>query len=428
MKYFNNKTKIAIIGLGYVGLPLAISFSKKFMVLGFDINMKRIESLKAGIDFNKEFTKKEIRKNKNLKFSYSNKDLREQNIFIITAPTPLKKNNLPDLEPLKKATKLVARNMKKNSIVIIESTVYPGTTDEICIPIIEKYSKLKLNKNFFCGYSPERINPGDKKRTLENIKKVVSGSNEKTLKKIKYLYETIIKAGVYTTETIKVAEAAKVIENSQRDLNIAFINELSFIFSKLNINTREVLNAASTKWNFLNFEPGLVGGHCLSVDPYYLTYKSLKAGYKPKVILSGRKINNTVSRFICEKVNKIMKEKKIKEKNSKILIAGFSYKNDCSDFRNTKVLDIYKILKKRIKNVDVFDPNISSKYVFEKHNIRLIKKPNKNFYDGIIVSVNHSIFKKKGINFFKNLGKKKSFIFDVKNISHKEKEKSLISL
>ena len=272
-----NKNKIAIIGLGYVGLPLALAFSKRFKVLGFDINEKRVETLKNGLDLNKEFSYKSLKKNKNLKFSNQKDDLYEQNIYIITAPTPLKKNNLPDLNPLTQATKLVAKHMKKNSIVIIESTVYPGTTEEICIPIIEKYSKLKLNKSFFCGYSPERINPGDKKRTISTITKVVSASNKSTLKKITILYKSITKAGVYPTNSIKVAEAAKVIENTQRDLNIAFVNELSFLFSKLNINTQEVLKAASTKWNFLNFQPGLVGGHCVSVDPYYLTYKSRKA-------------------------------------------------------------------------------------------------------------------------------------------------------
>ncbi len=415
-----NKNKIAIIGLGYVGLPLALAFSKRFKVLGFDINEKRVETLKNGLDLNKEFSYKSLKKNKNLKFSNQKDDLYEQNIYIITAPTPLKKNNLPDLNPLTQATKLVAKHMKKNSIVIIESTVYPGTTEEICIPIIEKYSKLKLNKSFFCGYSPERINPGDKKRTISTITKVVSASNKSTLKKITILYKSIIKAGVYPTNSIKVAEAAKVIENTQRDLNIAFVNELSFLFSKLNINTQEVLKAASTKWNFLNFQPGLVGGHCVSVDPYYLTYKSRKAGYDPKIILSGRKVNNAVSKFICDKTFKFMQKNLINIDKSKILIAGFTFKSDCSDIRNTKVLEIYKYLKKRVNKVDVYDPFVSKDYLFLKNRINLNLNPKKNYYDGVIVCVDHSIFKRKGVKFFKNFLKKNSFIFDVKNIFKKK--------
>ena len=415
-----NKKKIAIVGLGYVGLPLALAFSKKFKVLGFDINKRRVESLNNGSDFNKEFSYQSLKKNKNLKFSNLKEDLYEKNIYIITAPTPLKKNNLPDLNPLIEATKIVAKHMKKNSIVIIESTVYPGTTEEICVPIIEKYSKLKLNKSFFCGYSPERINPGDKKRTIYNITKVVSASNKSTLKKITTLYKSIIKAGVYPTNSIKVAEAAKVIENTQRDLNIAFVNELSFLFNKLNINTQEVLKAASTKWNFLNFQPGLVGGHCVSVDPYYLTYKSRKAGYNPKIILSGRKVNNAVSKFICDKAFKFMRKKLINIKNSKILIAGFTFKNDCSDIRNTKVIEVYKHLQKKVNKVDVYDPFVSKEYLFYKDKINLNLNPKKNYYDGIFVCVDHSIFKKKGVKFFKNFLKKKSFIFDVKSIFKKK--------
>ena len=415
-----NKNKIAIIGLGYVGLPLALAFSKKFKVLGFDVNEERVETLKNGLDLNKEFSHQSLKKNKNLKFSNHKEDLNEQHIYIITAPTPLKKNNLPDLNPLIKATKLVAKYMKKNSIVIIESTVYPGTTEEICIPIIEKYSKLKLNKSFFCGYSPERINPGDKKRTISNITKVVSASNKSTLKKITILYKSIIKAGVYPTNSIKVAETAKVIENTQRDLNIAFVNELSFIFSKLNINTQEVLKAASTKWNFLNFQPGLVGGHCVSVDPYYLTYKSRKAGYNPKIILSGRKVNNAVSKFISDKTFKFMQKNSINIDKSKILIAGFTFKSDCSDIRNTKVLEIYKYLKKRVNKVDVYDPFVSKDYLFFKNRIHLNLNPKKNYYDGVIVCVDHTIFKRKGVKFFKNFLKKNSFIFDVKNIFKKK--------
>ncbi len=414
------KLKIAIIGLGYVGLPLALAFSKKFKVLGFDIDNERVKSLKLGKDHNNEFGKKDII-NKNLTFSKFENHLKEQDIFIITAPTPLQKNNLPNLNPLKSATVTVAKNMKKNSIVIIESTVYPGTTEEICVPLIEKNSKFILNKTFYCGYSPERINPGDKIRTITKIKKVVSASNKKTLAIISGLYKEVINAGIYQARSIKVAEAAKVIENTQRDLNIAFINELSFLFSKLKIDTQEVLQAASTKWNFLNFQPGLVGGHCVSVDPYYLTYKSRKAGYNPKIILSGRKVNNSVAKFISNQSIKLMEKKKINIQNSKILIAGFTFKNDCSDFRNTKVLDIYKHLKKKVRLVDIYDPLVSKNEILKKHKIRLIDKLKAKFYDGIIIAVNHKIFKNKGIYLFKKSTKKKSFIYDVKNIFGKNK-------
>lgn len=416
MKNINSRYKIAIVGLGYVGLPLALAFAKKFKVLGFDINKKRINSLKLGIDYNNELKKDTLTKNFNLNYSYSSESLKSHNIFIITAPTPLTKNNRPDLNPLIRATKIVAKYMKKNSIVIFESTVYPGATEEVCIPIIEKISKLKINKTFFCGYSPERINPGDKKRTLTKIKKIVSASNKKTLKKITLLYKKIISAGVYPVDTIKIAEAAKVIENTQRDLNIAFINELSFIFKKLKINTREVLKAASTKWNFLNFEPGLVGGHCVSVDPYYLTYKSKKIGYNPKIILSGRKVNNEVSRFICEESIKEMKKKSINLKSAKILIGGLTFKKNCSDFRNSKVLDIYNILKKKVNRIDIYDPLVSSNEVLDKHRIVTVAKLSNKFYDGLILAVDHTSFRKKGIKFFKKSLKKKSFIFDVKGI------------
>tara|TARA_B100001057_G_C22818410_1_gene938413 strand:- start:417 stop:1688 length:1272 start_codon:yes stop_codon:yes gene_type:complete len=411
-----SKQKIAIIGLGYVGLPLALAFSKKFRVLGYDISKKRVTDLKKGFDKNHEFKKNILLKNKNLSFTFNDDDLNYQDIFIITAPTPLKKRNLPDLTPLKSAIKIVAKKMKKNSTIIIESTVYPGATEEVCIPIIEKFSKLKLNKSFFCAYSPERINPGDKKKTLENIKKIVSASNHYTLKKISKLYKSIIKAGIFEAKSIKVAEAAKVIENTQRDLNIALINELSFLFSKLNIETKEVLDAASTKWNFLKFQPGLVGGHCVSVDPYYLTFKSKKAGYNPKIILSGRNVNNSVAKFIFERTKELMKKKRISLKKSKILIAGFAFKNDCSDCRNTKVFDIYKNFKKYVSTIDIFDPLVNSEDVYKEYKLQTINYPKKNFYDAVILAVDHKFFKRKKIQFFKNFLKRKSIIFDIKNI------------
>ena len=410
------KKKIAIIGLGYVGLPLALAFSKKFKVLGYDINKTRVINLQNGFDKNNEFKKNSLLKNKNLTLTFNDDDLSSQDVFIITAPTPLKKGNLPDLNPLISAVKIVAKKMKKNSIIIIESTVYPGATEEVCIPIIEKFSKFKLNKSFFCAYSPERINPGDKKKTLENIKKIVSASNQKTLKRVSRLYGTIIKAGIYEAKSIKVAEAAKVIENIQRDLNIALINELSFLFSKLNIETKDVLDAASTKWNFLKFQPGLVGGHCVSVDPYYLTFKSKKAGYNPKIILSGRNVNNYVAKFIFEKTKELMKKKKILVKKSKVLIAGFAFKNDCSDCRNTKVFDIYKNFRKYVDTVDIFDPHVNSRDVYKEYKLKMINQPKKNFYDILILAVDHKSFKQKNIKYFKNFLKSKSIIFDIKNI------------
>ena len=419
MKQINSDTKIAVLGLGYVGLPLALELSKYFRVIGFEINLNRVKTLKKGIDYNKEHDRKDLVKYKKIIFTTNNDLLINQDYYIITAPTPLSKNNQPDFKPLINATKLVSRYIKKGATVIYESTVYPGATEEICVPILEKNSKLIYNKDFFCGYSPERINPGDKTRTITKIKKIVSGSNLQVLKNIKNIYSRIIKAGIYTTSSIKVAEAAKSIENTQRDLNIAFINELSFLFNKLGIETSEVLKAASTKWNFLKFEPGLVGGHCVGVDPYYLTYKSKKIGYKPKIILSGRKINEEVPNFISSNCIKLLKRKKIIVKNSKILIAGFSFKKNCTDSRNTKIFNIYQKLKRRVKLINVYDPIVNKKNVLDDYKIKLINQPKKNFYDGLIIGVDHDIFKKKKISFFKSFLKKNSFIFDIKSIYKK---------
>lgn len=340
--FFNNK--IAIIGLGYVGLPLAVAFSKKFEVTGFDKNEERIISLKRNIDRTQEFSKKQIKESK-LNFTCDDKKLKDINIFIIAVPTPIYNNKIPDLRNLLAATKTVSRFLKKGDLVIFESTVYPGVTDDICIPILQKNSKLKLNHGFYCAYSPERINPGDKDKKLTNIVKVVSGSNIKTLNFVSSLYSKIIKAGIYKAESIKIAEAAKVIENTQRDLNIAFVNELTTIFSKMSISTYKVLKAASTKWNFLNFYPGLVGGHCIGVDPYYLTYKSIKLKYKPKVILSGRKTNDDMYKFLAKKILnfKIQSKKKI----FSLLILGYTFKEDCNDIRNSQIPKLIEYLKKK---------------------------------------------------------------------------------
>ena len=407
----NKKTKICIIGLGYVGLPLAISFQKYFKVIGYDINSHRIENLKRNIDTTEEVNKNELSKAKSIKFTSNKNDINFVDIFIVTVPTPIFKNKIPDLRLLKKSCITVAQKIKKNNIVIFESTVYPGVTEEVCATIIEKKSGLIFNKDFFCGYSPERIDPGQSKHKLENIIKITSGSNNISSKIVDQLYKKIIKAGTYQAQSIRIAEAAKVIENTQRDLNISLINELSILFNKLNINTNHVLDAASTKWNFINFRPGLVGGHCIGVDPYYLTYKSKKIGYKPKVILAGRKMNDEMSLYVSEQVLNSLKKKYKNIKNKKILILGFAFKEDCKDVRNTKVYDLIKHLKKKNLRVDTFDPMVESVEVEEYYKIKLLKSLPRNNYDLIIIAVGHKIFKKIDKKYFS-----KSLLFDLKSI------------
>ena len=411
----NNLTslKIAVIGLGYVGLPLANLLSRKYSTVAFDSNKKRITELKNFKDINKEVNIKDLKKSKKITITHNKKDLNLCNIYFVTVPTPVDKKNLPDLSFLKSATKTVAQNLKKGNIVVFESTVYPGLTEEILVPILEKHSKLKYKKDFNCSYSPERINPGDKKHTLKKIVKVISASDKSSLKTIKNLYSSILKSKVYIARDIKTAEAAKVIENTQRDLNISLINELSIIFNKLGINTYEVLKTASTKWNFINFKPGLVGGHCIGVDPYYLTYKAKKVGYSPKVILAGRKTNNSMGKYISQLVLKKMKERKILIKKSKILIMGLTFKENVPDIRNSKVFDIINYLKTKKINVQVFDhmvvENISLKNI-------LIKKIKKNYFDAIILAVAHDKFKKLGVKKIKSFGKKNSILVDIKNL------------
>jgi UDP-N-acetyl-D-galactosamine dehydrogenase len=407
--------KIIIIGLGYVGLPLAIEFAKKFQVLGYDISKSRVNELKKGIDINGEFTSSEILKTK-LKFTYSKTDLIDSDFYIITVPTPLKKNNKPDLEPLKNASILVAKNIKKGDIVIYESTVYPGCTEEDCVPILEKNSGLEYNVDFFCGYSPERINPGDKKRKLSNIKKVVSGSNSKITKIINDLYAKIITAGTYIAPSIKVAEASKIIENVQRDVNISLMNEFALIFEKLDIDTKEVLAAASTKWNFLNFKPGLVGGHCIGVDPYYLAYKAEKSGYKPKVLLNGRKVNNNISKNIFKSINKQCVNSNIDLKKCEILILGITFKENCSDTRNSRVVNLYNHFKKLNKNIDVYDPHADESEVYRFSGIKLIDTIEKK-YDVVVLAVAHDDFLKID---FKNILNKNYVLYDVKSILPKK--------
>ena len=419
--------KLCVVGLGYVGLPLIVSFSSKTKVVGFDLNQKRISELRKGIDGTNEVPKKKIKNNKNIKFTSNPNDLIGCNCFIISVPTPIKKNKSPDLKMIKNASKMIGKLLTKNCLVIYESTVYPGLTEEICIPILEKFSKLKLNKHFGVGYSPERINPGDKKHRLENILKVTSGSNKKTLTLVDKLYKTIIKAGTFKASSIKVAEAAKVIENTQRDLNIALINELSIVFNKLNISSQEVLEAAKTKWNFIPFKPGLVGGHCIGVDPYYFTYKSKEIGYDPKVILSGRRINDNMGKYISSQIKLSLKKKKINILKSKILILGLSFKENCPDIRNTKVLDIVDELKNKVNKLELYDPIVNFEETKKILNIDLIKNPKKNYYDFILLAVAHNKFKNLGLNKIRKFGKKNCLIYDLKGIA-KNNEKKLVDL
>ena len=410
------KKKIAIIGLGYVGLPLILEFAKKFDVVGYDSNKKRIDELKNGIDNTKEINRKGLNNLKKINFSDKPETLKEKDIYIITVPTPIDKNKRPNLKFLKSASKTVAKFLKKNDLVIYESTVFPGCTEEICIPILEKYSGLSFNKDFFCGYSPERVNPGDKKRKLSQIIKVTSGSNIKTAKLVDDLYKSIIIAGTFRASSIAVAEAAKVIENTQRDLNIALMNELALIFRKMNINTRDVLNAANTKWNFLDFKPGLVGGHCIGVDPYYLTYKAKKKGFEPNVILSGRKINDQMGTNISSIILSEMNQRKIKIKNSQILIMGFTFKENCPDVRNTKVIDLINSLEGYGAKVSIYDPIASKDEAKNFYKVSLKKdlKFKKKFH-AVIFAVEHKKIKNLSPKEIKKLITKNGFTFDVKN-------------
>ena len=408
------KKKIALIGLGYVGLPLALEFGKKREVIGFDTNRTRINQLRRFEDSSKEFTAEDIKKASNLFFTSNIEDLAECTIFIITVPTPVNANNIPDLNYLKKSIKSVATVIKRGDIVIFESTVYPGTTEEICAPALEKKSGLVFNEDFFCGYSPERINPGDKFHQLNNVIKITSGSTPEIAREIDSLYKEIITAGTFLTSSIKIAEAAKVIENTQRDVNIALVNELAIIFNKLNIDTQSVLEAANTKWNFLEFWPGLVGGHCIGVDPYYLAYKAIETGYKPEMILAGRRLNNSMSNHIFNQVLDLMREKKIKIQGSRILIMGLTFKENCSDIRNTRIIDIFKEFKNLSCNVDIYDPYVNKAEAKEQYDVNLITNLEKNTYDAILLAVAHEKFKKLSPEKIKSYGKKVHVLYDIK--------------
>ena len=410
----NSKTTIGVVGLGYVGLPLAVEFGRKRHVIGFDTNDVRIEELSKGIDRTLETTKKEL--NEAVYLSYTNKleDLSDCNIYIITVPTPIDHNKKPDLAPLVKASKAIGSILKIGDIVIYESTVYPGATEEICVPILEEQSGLLFNDDFFCGYSPERINPGDKEHRITTIKKVTSGSTPEVAKKIDKLYQEIITEGTYMAKSIKVAEAAKVIENTQRDVNIALINELSLIFNELDIDTESVLEAAGTKWNFLPFRPGLVGGHCIGVDPYYLTYKALEVGYNPEIILAGRRINDNMSFFIADQISKLMTKKDISINGANILMMGLAFKENCPDIRNTKVVDLIKELINYNCSVDVYDPWVDKFEAMNEYNIELINNPSKGKYDAIVLAVAHDRFKDYSPNEIKDFGKDNHVIYDIK--------------
>jgi UDP-N-acetyl-D-glucosamine/UDP-N-acetyl-D-galactosamine dehydrogenase len=409
--------KIAIIGMGYVGLPLATAFAKKFDVVGYDIDKKRIQSLKDGNDITLEVRREQLNSIKsNIHFTSVVADMEECSIYIVTVPTPIDSSNRPDLEPLIKASIAVGTLLKKDDLVIYESTVYPGVTRDICVPQLEKSSSLIFNKDFFCGYSPERINPGDKERTVTNILKVTSGSNPETAKKVDELYKEIIVAGTHLASSIEVAEASKVIENTQRDVNIALINELALIFDQMGIDTNEVIEAASTKWNFIKLSPGLVGGHCIGIDPYYLTFKAEEIGYKPDLILAARQINSGMGKYIADKTIKEMIKTGKVIKGSSILILGFTFKEDCPDIRNSRVIDIIRELTNSGSDVDVYDPWISSNHI--GHNYRVIDNPlkNKKKYDAIVVAVSHKEFKNFTSDAYTKLSNKPKVIIDVKNI------------
>ena len=406
--------KLAIIGLGYVGLPLAVEFGKKFKVIGFDTNTERVNLLKKNEDINFEISKKEFISSVHLNFSNIVDDIKDCNIYIITVPTPIDDHNNPDLSALKSSSETIGLILKKNDIVIYESTVYPGATEEFCVPILEKKSGLKFNVDFYCGYSPERINPGDKKHKLIDIKKVTSGSTPEIAYVVDNLYKEIIIAGTYKAESIQIAEAAKVIENTQRDLNIALINELAVIFKKMNIDTESVLKAAGTKWNFIPFRPGLVGGHCIGVDPYYLTYKANAIGYKPKVILAGRRLNDKMASYVANEVSKLMTKKKIKILKANILIMGIAFKENCPDYRNTRVIDLIKEFKNFSCNVDVYDPWVNKKHFTNEHKINPIDEPKKGKYDVIILAVAHDEFKLLSENNIRSYGKSNHILYDIK--------------
>lgn len=408
--------KIGIIGLGYVGLPLAVEFGKKFATLGFDINKKRVEELKQGVDLTLECSADELHSAPLLTYTHQLESIKNCNFYIVTVPTPITDEKTPDLTPLKKASEALAKVISQGDIVVFESTVYPGATEEVCLPIIEKNSGLVFNRDFFAGYSPERINPGDKVNRLTTIMKITSGSTPEVADFVDEVYASIVTAGTHKAPSMKVAEAAKVIENTQRDLNIAIINEFAKIFNKLGIDTEAVLKAAGTKWNFLPFKPGLVGGHCISVDPYYLTHKAQEVGYRPEVILAGRRINDGMGEYVATQLVKALSRKKIHIDEAKVLIMGFTFKGNCPDVRNTKIIDIVNELQDFNMSVDVYDSWASKEEVKHEYGIQLIDELREGYYDAIVLAVDHSQTKKMGAQQLRRLGKETHVLYDVKHV------------
>ncbi len=406
--------KIAMIGLGYVGLPLAVEFGKRYTTVGFDINRPRIDELKSGHDHTLEVSDEELAEADKLSYTADIEEIKSCNIYIVTVPTPINEYKQPDLSPLEKASALLGKVIKQNDIVIYESTVYPGATEEVCIPILEQVSGLKFNENFYVGYSPERINPGDKEHRVTNILKVTSGSTPAIAEQVDQLYNSIITAGTHKASSIKVAEAAKVIENTQRDVNIALINELALIFNRLGIDTEEVLIAAGTKWNFLPFRPGLVGGHCIGVDPYYLTYKAQSIGYNPEIILSGRRINDGMGEYVVSRLIKLMLQKRIHVQQSDVLIMGLTFKENCPDLRNTRVVDIIKELETYGVNIHVYDPWVDPEEAVAEYGINPIATLEDGKFDAIVLAVSHEQFKQMDIKQVRALGKPDSVIYDLK--------------
>ena len=410
---------IAIIGLGYVGLPLAVEFGKQKPTIGFDINQQRIAELLAGHDHTLETSAEELKQAVNLRYTHDFTELKQSNFFIVTVPTPIDDFKQPDLTPLIKSSETIGQVLKKGDIVVYESTVYPGATEEVCIPVLEKVSGLKFNQDFFVGYSPERINPGDKQRRVTNILKITSGSTPEVADYIDQVYQLIIDAGTYKAPSIKVAEAAKVIENTQRDVNIALINELALIFNKLDIDTEEVLKAAGTKWNFLPFRPGLVGGHCIGVDPYYLTHKAQSIGLHPEIILAARRLNDRMGEYVATQLIKEMVKQRIQVVGSKILIMGLSFKENCPDIRNTKIVDMVKALKEYDLDLDIYDPWVDDTEVQHEYGLAPIKELHQGQYDAIVLAVAHDQFKSMTIDQFKQLGKEKHVLYDLKYVLDK---------
>ncbi len=405
---------IAMIGLGYVGLPLAVEFGKKYKTIGFDIDPVRVEALKSGNDQTLEVSREELAEAVKLNYTTNIEETKTSNVFIVTVPTPINEYLQPNLAPLKKASTILGKVIKQNDIIIYESTVYPGATEEVCVPILEQVSGLVFNNNFFIGYSPERINPGDRKHRVTNILKVTSGSTEATAELVDLLYKSIVTAGTHKASSIKVAEAAKVIENTQRDVNIALINELAIIFNRLGIDTEEVLKAAGTKWNFLPFQPGLVGGHCIGVDPYYLTYKSQSIGYTPEIILSSRRMNDSMGEYVASRLIKLMLKKRIHVQQSNILIMGLTFKENCPDIRNTRVVDIVDELRTYEADIHIYDPWVNPDEVKTEYGIQIMTTLEENKFDAIVLAVAHDHFKKMDIRQIRALGKSNSVIYDLK--------------